>query len=299
MVQHAVPSPLAKSELAYEESLKETEEALPNTSLLQLSPAPSLNLTRQLHSVVASLSSNLCFLYSMFVASIAKRDRFQLWSFQLTRAQLCRQKSSSMSFQLTTAQLCSSAAKSFESLQQKELAAAYAFMAQFQDSPTRARQFQLTNEQLCFDNQHLGSGSRSKNSRMQDEQLFRRQLEQLFRSGALQVNTGFSGQQLSSTLVSAASAIASNLQQRVLRTSFSGPELPTAFTGPHLQPSQRSTTEKLPHQRVGGQPSPASFKKKGSDELEETNNFSNGSRACRGSYIATSLGINFRSFNED
>ena len=113
MVQHAVPSPLAESELAYEESLKETEEALANTSLLQLSPAPSLTLNRQLHSVVASLSLNLCFLYSMFVASIAKRDRFQLWSFQLTRAQLCRQKSSSMSFQLTTAQLCSSAAKSF------------------------------------------------------------------------------------------------------------------------------------------------------------------------------------------
>ena len=41
------------------------------------------------------------------------------------------------------------AAKSFESLQQKELAAAYAFMAQFQDSPTRARQLQLSTAQLC------------------------------------------------------------------------------------------------------------------------------------------------------
>ena len=125
-----MPSPLTKSELAYEESLIETEEALANTSLLQLSPAPSLNLTSlQLQSVVESLSSNLCFLDSMLVASIVKSDRFQLWSFQLT-----------------TAQLCSSAE---ESLQQKELAAAYAFMAQFQDSPTRARQLQLSTAQLC------------------------------------------------------------------------------------------------------------------------------------------------------
>ena len=45
MVQLSVPSPLAKSELAYEESLKETEEALANTSLLQPSPVPSLTLT--------------------------------------------------------------------------------------------------------------------------------------------------------------------------------------------------------------------------------------------------------------
>ena len=145
MAQLSVPSPLPTSDLAYEESLKENEEALAKPSLLQPSPVPSLNLTSlQLQSVVESLSSNLCFLYSMFVASIVKSDRFQLWSFQLTRAQLCRQKSSSMSFQLTTAELCSSAAKSFESLQQKELEAAYVFMAQFQDSPTRARQLQLS-----------------------------------------------------------------------------------------------------------------------------------------------------------
>ena len=45
VVQLSVPSPLAKSELAYEESLKEIEEALANTSLLQPTPVPSLTLT--------------------------------------------------------------------------------------------------------------------------------------------------------------------------------------------------------------------------------------------------------------
>ena len=174
MVQLSVPSPLTKSELAYEESLKETEEALANTSLLQLSPVPSLNLTNlQLESVVASLSLNLCFLISMLVASIVKTDTFQLWSFQLTRAQLCRQQSAEESLQqkelaaayvfmaqfqdsptrarqlqLSTAQLCRQQSAE-ESLRQEELAAAYVFMAQFQDSPTRARQLQLSTAQLC------------------------------------------------------------------------------------------------------------------------------------------------------
>ena len=188
IVHPLLPGPSAASDLASYESLKETEEALANTSLLQLSPAPSLNLNRQLHSVVASLSSNLCFLYSMFVASIAKRDRFQLWSFQLTRAQLCRQ-TSSMSLQLTTAQLCSSAAKSFESLQQKELAAPYAFMAQFQDSPTRARQLQLSIAQLCFANTWLKATQAGECSPRASQHA----VDQLdaFRTEALQ-ETGFS-----------------------------------------------------------------------------------------------------------
>ena len=97
MVQLSVPSPFAKSELAYEESLKETEEALANTSLLQPSPVPSLTLTSlKLESLVARMYS---IQISMLVASIVERDRFQLWSFQLTRAQLCRPESAKTSLQ--------------------------------------------------------------------------------------------------------------------------------------------------------------------------------------------------------
>ena len=145
MVQLSVLSPLAKSELAYEESLKETEEALADTSLLQLSPAPSLNLTSlQLQSVFESLSSNLCFLISMLVASIVKRDRFQLWSFQLTRAQLC-----SLQQRELVAAYATDESFQLQSLQQKELVAAYAFKAQLQDRPTRASQLQLSIAQLC------------------------------------------------------------------------------------------------------------------------------------------------------
>ena len=124
--------------------MKETEEALADTSLLQLSPAPSLTLTSlQLQSVVESLSSNLCFLISMLVASIVKSDRFQLWSFQLTRAQLCRQKSSSTSLQQRALAAAYATDLSFQlqSLQQRELAAAYAFMAQ--ECSTRASPDQL------------------------------------------------------------------------------------------------------------------------------------------------------------
>ena len=169
MVQLSVPSPLAKSELAYEESLKETEEALTNTSLLQPSPVPSLTLTSlKLESLVARMYSSLCFQISMLVASIVKRDRFQLWGFQLTRAQLCRPESAKTSLQQK--ELARAASTAEKSLQQKALAAAYAlteqlcFMAQSHEdeltadracgnlcfSPTRARQsFQLTRAQLC------------------------------------------------------------------------------------------------------------------------------------------------------
>ena len=169
MVQLSVPSPLAKSELAYEESLKETEEALANTSLLQPSPVPSLTLTSlKLESLVARMYSSLCFQISMLVASIVKRDRFQLWGFQLTRAQLCRPESAKTSLQQK--ELARAASTAEKSLQQKALAAAYAlteqlcFMAQSHEdeltadracgnlcfSPTRARQsFQLTRAQLC------------------------------------------------------------------------------------------------------------------------------------------------------
>ena len=84
MVQHSVPSQLSTSELAYEESLKEEEEALAENSLLQLSPVPSLTLTSlKLESLVASLSSNLCFLISMLVASIVNGISFSFGAFSL------------------------------------------------------------------------------------------------------------------------------------------------------------------------------------------------------------------------
>ena len=104
----------------------------------------------------------------MLVASIVKRDRFQLWGFQLTRAQLCRPESAKTSLQQK--ELARAASTAEKSLQQKALAAAYAlteqlcFMAQSHEdeltadracgnlcfSPTRARQsFQLTRAQLC------------------------------------------------------------------------------------------------------------------------------------------------------
>ena len=130
---------------------------------------PSLNLTSlQLQSVVESLSSNLCFLYSMFVASIAKRDRFQLWSFQLT-----------------TAQLCSSAANSLESLQQKELEAASPVeifsRKSFQDSPREGlQQKELQLRSLRFGNAWLKASKRECSTRASQLQL------DAFRTGALQ-----------------------------------------------------------------------------------------------------------------
>ena len=152
MVQLSVPSPLPTSDLAYEESLKEEEEALAETSLLQLSPVPSLTLTSlKLESLVARLCSSLCFLISMLVASIVKSDRFQLWGFQLTQDQLCRPQSSVESLHQKELAAAYATDLSFQlhSLQQKELAAAYVFVAQFQGSPTRARQLQLSTAQLC------------------------------------------------------------------------------------------------------------------------------------------------------
>ena len=124
MVQLSVPSPLAKSELAYEESLKETEEALANTSLLQPSPVPSLTLTSlKLESLVARMYSSLCFQISMLVASIVKRDRFQTLGLsayksaalqtrvskdQLTAERACKSSFDSREEQLTAESACGS-----------------------------------------------------------------------------------------------------------------------------------------------------------------------------------------------
>ena len=120
-----LPSPLSASELA-SESLKETEEAPAETNLLQL-PAPSLTLTSlQLHSVVASLSSRQKSLQQRELdrtASTAEDEH----TADSACGNLCFSPSRArQSFQLTRAQLCRQPTAE-ESLQQKELAAAYAF----------------------------------------------------------------------------------------------------------------------------------------------------------------------------
>ena len=140
MVQLSVPSPLAKSELAYEDSLKETEEAPAETNLLQL-PVPSLNL-KQLRPVVASLSSRQKSLQQKELEAAYAAEQ----SFQLTTAQLCRQESADKSFQLTTAQLCRQESAE-KSLRQKELEAAYSAEKSFQ---LTEQSFQLPIAQLCF-----------------------------------------------------------------------------------------------------------------------------------------------------
>ena len=139
----SLPSPLAKSELAYEESLKETEEAFANTSLLQLRPVPSLDLDQlELQPVVASLSSRQKSLqqteleaaYSAkksltaFTEQLCFKAKYQLGQtkareLELSRAQLCRPESAETSLQLASSSL------TLNSL---------SFMAQFQASPTRA-----------------------------------------------------------------------------------------------------------------------------------------------------------------
>ena len=80
--------------LAYEESFTETGDSLAKNNLPQLHPMPSLTLTSlELESCLESLYSTLCFLLSMLLAFSVERDRFQLWSFQLTRVQLCSSQS--------------------------------------------------------------------------------------------------------------------------------------------------------------------------------------------------------------
>ena len=139
----SLPSPLAKSELAYEESLKETEEAFANTSFLQLRPVPSLDLDQlELQPVVASLSSRQKSLqqteleaaYSAkksltaFTEQLCFKAKYQLGQtkareLELSRAQLCRPESAETSLQLASSSL------TLNSL---------SFMAQFQASLTRA-----------------------------------------------------------------------------------------------------------------------------------------------------------------
>ena len=112
MVQLSVPSPLPTSDLAYEESLNENEGALAKPSLLQTSPAPSLNLTSlQLQPVVASLSS---------------RQK------SLQQKELEAAYSAKRSLTAFTEQLC--------------------FKAQHQLGPTRFRELELSLAQLCFAN---------------------------------------------------------------------------------------------------------------------------------------------------
>ena len=155
MVQ-SMPRQLQTSTLAYEESFTETGDSLAKNNLPQLHPVPSLTLTSlELESCLESLYSSLCFLLSMLLAFSVERDRFQLWSFQLTRVQLCSSQS------LQEKELARSASTTEisllrQSLRQLTARRAYSkslwqlsLMAQFHDRPTRARELELNTAQLC------------------------------------------------------------------------------------------------------------------------------------------------------
>ena len=143
MVHPLLPSPSAASDLAYDESLKENEEAETKTNLPLLSPVPSLDLDQlELQPVVASLSSRQKSLQqteleaaypakkslTAFTEQLCFKAKYQLGQtkareLELSRAQLCRPESAETSLQLASSSLTLNR---------------LSFMAQFQASPTRA-----------------------------------------------------------------------------------------------------------------------------------------------------------------
>ena len=230
--------------------------------------------------------STLCFLLSMLLAFSVERDRFQLWSFQLTRVQLC----SSQSLQeKELARSASTAEISLlrQSLRQLTARRAYSkslwqlsLMAQFHDRPTRARELEIPLAQLCFANPawlkaFKPQSSTRAYSRKSLRQLTVDQLDVLqesgFQTGALQKNL-------------AAGAFQESAKAAALETSFAAGAFDTAgFTAaaPAATASASCITSSSSPSRPRASAAPPStttttttnFSRKRVDELEETNNF--------------------------
>ena len=144
MVHPLLPSPSAASDLAYDESLKENEEAEAKTNLPQLSPVPSLTLTSlQLQSVDGCLSLILSSLSQMLSALLVSLIQYTNLRFQFQSLQQ-KELAKSAADSLQQEELDRTALTAEDELTADRACGSLCF------SPTRARQsFQLTQAQLC------------------------------------------------------------------------------------------------------------------------------------------------------